>query len=93
MAHRSLSAARAKYEYMTRWTNALSTYVENTLITKQNGHYFSLCLMVGISQCPPTRPGITLCASGLGFIVVVSRCRCEPLRAGCCGGEGVLGVS
>jgi len=27
------------------------------------------------------------------FIVVVSPCRCEPLRAGCCGGEGVLGVS
>jgi len=26
-------------------------------------------------------------------IVVVSPCRCEPLRAGCCGGEGVLGVS
>ena len=26
------------------------------------------------------------------FIVVVSPCRCEPLRAGCCGGEGVLGV-
>jgi len=22
------------------------------------------------------------------FIVVVSPCRCEPLRAGCCGGEG-----
>ena len=27
------------------------------------------------------------------LIVVVSPCRCEPLRAGCCGGEGVLGVS
>ena len=27
------------------------------------------------------------------FIVVVSPCRCEPLRGGCCGGEGVLGVS
>ena len=27
------------------------------------------------------------------FIVVVSPCRCEPLRAGCCGGEGVVGVS
>ena len=27
------------------------------------------------------------------FIVVVSPCRCEPLRARCCGGEGVLGVS
>ena len=27
------------------------------------------------------------------FIVVVSPCRCEPLRAGCCGREGVLGVS
>ena len=27
------------------------------------------------------------------FIVVVSPCRCEPLRAGCFGGEGVLGVS
>jgi len=27
------------------------------------------------------------------FIVVVSPCRCEPLRAGiCCGGVGVLGV-
>jgi len=23
----------------------------------------------------------------------VSPCRCEPLRASCCGGEGVLGVS
>jgi len=27
------------------------------------------------------------------FIVVVSPCWCEPLRGGCCGGEGVLGVS
>jgi len=27
------------------------------------------------------------------FIVVVSPCRCEPLWAGCCGGEGVLGIS
>jgi len=27
------------------------------------------------------------------FIVLVSLCRCEPLRAGCCGGEGVVGVS
>ena len=27
------------------------------------------------------------------FIIMVSPCRCEPLRAGCCGGEGVLGVS
>ena len=27
------------------------------------------------------------------FIAVVSPCRCEPLRVGCCGGEGVLGVS
>jgi len=27
------------------------------------------------------------------FILVVSPCRCEPLRASCCGGEGVLGVS
>jgi len=27
------------------------------------------------------------------FIVVVSPCRCELLRAGCCGGEGVLSVS
>jgi len=26
------------------------------------------------------------------FIVVVSPCRCEPLRAGCGSGEGVLGV-
>jgi len=26
------------------------------------------------------------------FIVVVSPCRYESLRAGCCGGEGVLGV-
>jgi len=27
------------------------------------------------------------------FIVVVSPCRCELLRVGCCGGEGVFGVS
>jgi len=27
------------------------------------------------------------------FIIVVSPCQCEPLRAGCCGGEGVFGVS
>jgi len=27
------------------------------------------------------------------FIVVVSPCRCELLRASCYGGEGVLGVS
>jgi len=26
------------------------------------------------------------------FIVVVSPCRCEALRAGCCGGEGVFVV-
>jgi len=26
-------------------------------------------------------------------VAVVSPCRCEPLRAGCCGGEGVLAVS
>ena len=26
------------------------------------------------------------------FIVVVFPCRCEPLWAGCCGGEGVLGA-
>ena len=29
----------------------------------------------------------SFCSSG------VSACRCEPLRAGCCGEEGVLGVS
>jgi len=29
----------------------------------------------------------------LCIAAVVSPCRCEPLRAGCCGGEGVLGVS
>jgi len=28
----------------------------------------------------------------LFFAAGVSPCRCEPLRAGCCGGEGVLGV-
>jgi len=27
------------------------------------------------------------------FIVLVSPCRCEPLRVGCCGREEVLGVS
>jgi len=31
--------------------------------------------------------------STLLFIVVVSPCRYAPLLAGCCGGEGVLGVS
>jgi len=29
--------------------------------------------------------------SQAAIIVVVSPCLCEPLRAGCCGGEGVLG--
>jgi len=31
-------------------------------------------------------PTLLFCA------VVVFSCQCEPLRAGCCGGEGVLGV-
>jgi len=36
---------------------------------------------------PSTGPTLFVVAAG------VSPCRCEPLRAGCCGGEGVLGVS
>jgi len=36
---------------------------------------------------PSTGPTLLFGAAG------VSPCRCEPLRAGCCGGEGVLGVS
>jgi len=36
---------------------------------------------------PSTGPTLFFGAAG------VSPCRCEPLRAGCCGGEGVLGVS
>jgi len=35
---------------------------------------------------PSTGPTLFFGAAG------VSPCRCEPLRAGCCGGEGVLGV-
>jgi len=38
-------------------------------------------------------PPDTVYGPTLLFIVVVSPCRCEPLRAGCCGGERVLGVS
>jgi len=34
-----------------------------------------------------TGPTLLCCAA------VVSPCWCEPLRAGCCGGEGVLGGS
>jgi len=26
-------------------------------------------------------------------LIIIRFGRCEPLRAGCCGGEGVLGVS
>jgi len=36
---------------------------------------------------PSTGPTLFFGAAG------ISPCRCEPLRAGCCGGEGVLGVS
>ena len=36
---------------------------------------------------PSTGPTLFFGAAG------VFPCRCEPLRAGCCGGEGVLGVS
>ena len=36
---------------------------------------------------PSTGPTLPFGAAG------VSPCRCEPLRAGCCGGEGVFGVS
>ena len=36
---------------------------------------------------PSTGPTLLFVAA------VVSPCRCEPLLAGCCGGEGVLGVS
>jgi len=36
---------------------------------------------------PSTGPTLLFGAAG------VSPCQCEPLRAGCCGGEGVLGVS
>jgi len=61
---------------------------------------------VGVCPGPPSGAGLggpNLGQLGWGgpstgrtpplFIVVVSPCRCEPLRAGCCSGEGVLGVS
>jgi len=41
---------------------------------------------LGGDRIPSTGPTLL-------FIVVVSPCRCEPLQAGCRGGEGVLGVS
>jgi len=59
-------------------------------------------LFVKDTICELGWPGPTMGHIGWGgpstgptllFIVVVSPCRCEPLRAGCCGGEGVLGVS
>jgi len=41
----------------------------------------------------PNRLGRSVYGPYPPLIVMVSPCRCEPLRAGCCGGEGVFGVS
>jgi len=54
-----------------------------------------------IDVCPPPQYRIIIIINFMTTVPVrrvelksVSRpCRCEPLRAGCCGGEGVLGVS
>jgi len=39
--------------------------------------------------CGPHRLGRSVYGPYPLIIAVVSLCRCEPLRAGCCGGEGV----
>jgi len=89
------------------WHDDLCGFLKNFVSTPCGRAKTSVYVPLGCPPGPGPPSGASLSGPIMGhigrggpstgptllFIVVVSPCRCEPLRAGCCGGEGVLGVS
>ena len=83
------------YVYLSKHTYAsIDTYVYMYMYYIYMAKTSSSSSWIGLTRgAEPSAPSVVLRAQQKGYLPKGSPCRCEPLRAGCWGEEGVLGVS